>query len=130
MKTARIPRRGAFQPLNKCIDGESIEVKIRRIVDEKEPITDGAPIIFTDAKDGVRPEFNPRTDRWEIAIDAMDKVSNYQLSKYTQSLETPKKEEKQAYPFGEKENHPYKIWLSECKNQIENAKRYKRKELL
>ena len=97
MKTARIPRRGAFQPLNKCVDGESIEVKIRRIVDEKEPITDGAPIIFTDAKDGVRPEFNPRTDRWEIAIDAMDKVSNYQLSKYTQSLETPKKEEKQAY---------------------------------
>ena len=56
MKTARIPRRGAFQPLNKCIDGESIEVKIRRIVDEKEPITDGAPIIFTDAKDGVLPE--------------------------------------------------------------------------
>ena len=84
MKTAKIPRRGAFQPLNKCVDGENIEVKIRRIVDEKEPITDGAPIIFTDAKDGVRPEFNPRTDRWEIAIDAMDKVSNYQLSKYTQ----------------------------------------------
>ena len=26
----------------------------------------------------------------------MDKVSNYQLSKYTQSLETPKKEGKQA----------------------------------
>jgi len=96
MKTARIPRRGIFQELNKCIEGESIEVKIKRIVDEKEPITDGAPIIFTDAKDGVRPEFNPRTDRWEIAIDAMDKVSNYQLSKYTQSLETPKKEEKQA----------------------------------
>ena len=96
MKTARIPRRGIFQELNKCIEGESIEVKIKRIVDEKEPITDGAPIIFTEAKDGVRPEFNPRTDRWEIAIDAMDKVSNYQLSKYTQSLETPKKEEKQA----------------------------------
>ena len=96
MKTARIPRRGIFQELNKCIEGESIEVKIKRIVDEKEPITDGAPIIFTEAKDGVRPEFNPRTDRWEIAIDAMDKVSNYQLSKYTQSLEAPKKEEKQA----------------------------------
>uniref|UniRef100_A0AAU8ATV3 Phage protein n=1 Tax=Dulem virus 214 TaxID=3145691 RepID=A0AAU8ATV3_9VIRU len=96
MKTAKIPRRGIFQELNKCIEGESIEIKIKRIVDEKEPITDGAPIIFTEAKDGVRPEFNPRTDRWEIAIDAMDKVSNYQLSKYTQSLETPKKEEKQA----------------------------------
>ena len=96
MKTARIPKRGIFQELNKCIEGESIEVKIKRIVDEKEPITDGAPIIFTDAKDGVRPEFNPRTDRWEIAIDAMDKVSNYQLSKYTQSLETPRKEEKSA----------------------------------
>lgn len=92
MKKTRIPRRGIFQELNKCIEGESIEVKIKRIVDEKEPITDGAPIIFTEAKDGVRPEFNPRTDRWEIAIDAMDKVSNYQLSKYTQSLETPKKD--------------------------------------
>ena len=41
-----------------------------------------------------------------------------------------KKKLREAYPFGEKENHPYKIWLSECKNQIENAKRYKRKELL
>ena len=77
MKTARIPRRGIFQELNKCVEGESIEMKIKRIVDEKEPITDGAPIIFTDAKDGVRPEFNPRTDRWEIAIDAMDKVSKF-----------------------------------------------------
>ena len=77
-------------------EGEYIEEKVRRITENGEPIEDGAPIIFTDAKDGVRPEFNPRTDRWEIAIDAMDKVSNYQLSKYTQSLETPRKEEKSA----------------------------------
>ena len=94
-----------------CFTGESIETKVRRILDEKEPITDGAPIIFTDIKDGVRPEFNPRTDRWEIAIDAMDKVSNYQLSKYTQSLETPKKEEKQA-------DYKDKIGRASCRERV------------
>ena len=40
----------------------------------KEPITDGAPIIFTEKKDGVRPEYNIRTDRWDIALDAMNKI--------------------------------------------------------
>lgn len=63
-------------------EGESIEQKVKRIVDEQEPIGDGAPIIYTELKDGVRPEFNIRTDKWQIAIDAMDKVSNYEASKY------------------------------------------------
>ena len=57
-----------------CFEGEQIEEKVRRIVNNNEPITDGAPIIFTEKKDGVRPEYNVRTDRWDIALDAMNKI--------------------------------------------------------
>lgn len=69
------------------LEGEPIEDKIRRILDENEPITDGAPVIYTDKKDGVRPEFNIRADKWDIAIQAMDKVSNYEASKYLKNGE-------------------------------------------
>ena len=57
-----------------CFEGEQIEEKVRRIVNNNEPIADGAPIIFTEKKDGVRPEYDVRTDRWDIALDAMNKI--------------------------------------------------------
>ena len=56
-------------------EGEFIEEKVARVVENKEPIEDGAPIIYTERKDGVIPEFNIRIDRWEIAIEAMNNVS-------------------------------------------------------
>ncbi len=56
------------------VEGETIEQKIERIVDNKEPITDGAPEIYTARKEGVNSAYNIRTDRWEIATDGMDKV--------------------------------------------------------
>lgn len=61
--------------------GETIEAKVRRIVNNKEPITDGAPLLYTDRKDGVNPDMNPRTDRWEHAIEAMDKVTKSHRAK-------------------------------------------------
>lgn len=57
------------------VEGESIEQKIERITANKEPIKDGAPEIFTERKDGVIAAYNIRTDRWEIAAEAMDKVA-------------------------------------------------------
>ena len=32
--------------INQSVEGETIEMKVRRIVDSKEPITDGAPLIY------------------------------------------------------------------------------------
>jgi hypothetical protein len=61
--------------------GERIEQKIQRIVNNKEPITDGAPIIYTERKNGVEPQYNIKTDRWEIALDAMDAVSRSHTAK-------------------------------------------------
>jgi hypothetical protein len=57
------------------LEGEPIEIKIERIVNNKEPISDGAPSIFTERKDGVVSAYNIRTDRFEIAAEAMDKVA-------------------------------------------------------
>jgi len=61
--------------------GESIEKKVERILGNKEPIKDGAPIIYTERKDGVLPSYNIKTDRWEVAVDAMDKVTKSHLAK-------------------------------------------------
>lgn len=62
-------------------EGESIETKVRRITENNEPITDGAPIIYTNRDDGVLPAYNIRTDRWEIAQAAMDAVNQANLAK-------------------------------------------------
>lgn len=74
-------------------EGESILTKVRRILDENEPLTDGAPLIYTKRADGVRPEFDIRTDKWQVAIDAMDRVNAYKLSNYTKNGRNPEMEE-------------------------------------
>lgn len=62
-------------------EGERIETKVARIVENNEPITDGAPIIYTNREDGVLPAYNIRTDRWDIAQQAMDAVNQANLAK-------------------------------------------------
>ena len=54
--------------------GETIETKVERVTANNEPITDGAEIVYTEKKNGVMPEYNVRTDKWEIAQKAMDSV--------------------------------------------------------
>lgn len=67
--------------LNESIEGESIELKVQRIVENSEPISDGAPMIFTDRRDGVLPAYDIRTDRFELAIDGMDYVAKSNLAR-------------------------------------------------
>ena len=65
-------------------EGESIETKVARITLTKEPITDTAPIIYTEKKDGVLPAYNIRTDRFDLAIDACDKIESARIAKKNQ----------------------------------------------
>ena len=74
-------------------EGENIITKVRRILDENEPLTDGAPLIYTPKEDGVKPEFDIRTDKWQIAINAMDRVNAYKLSDYTKNGRNPEMKE-------------------------------------
>lgn len=73
------------------LEGEPIESKIERIMQNKEPIKDGAPEIYTERKDGVIAAYNIKTDRFEIACEAMDKVTG---SIQAKREEKPKVEEK------------------------------------
>lgn len=73
-------------------EGETIETKCARIMLANEPITDGAPLIFTEKKDGVLPELNIRTDRFEIANNAMDAVNRTKIAMSKQYQNGEKKE--------------------------------------
>lgn len=74
-------------------EGETIETKCARIMLANEPITDGAPLIFTEKKEGILPQFDIRTDRFEIANEAMDAVNKTKIamSKQYQSEDTEEK---------------------------------------
>ena len=78
-------------------EGETLIKKIQRILDENEPLTDGAPMIYTPKQEGVRPECNVRTDKWDIAMKAMDRVNSYKVTEYLKEgkTEEPNKQEKQ-----------------------------------
>ena len=76
MKTAR-DRKGCIDDPNLTYEAEPREVKLRKIISgEASNMEDGVfPTIYTEKKDGVRPEYDIRTDRFEVAIDAMDKIN-------------------------------------------------------
>lgn len=76
MKTAR-SRKGCIDDPNLTYQAEPREVKLRKIINgEANNMEDGVfPTIYTEKKDGVQPEFDIRTDRFEIAIDAIDKIN-------------------------------------------------------
>ena len=52
---------------------------------QEEPIKDQVPLIYTERGTGVNPEYNIRTDRFMIAMEAMGKISNYKTSEYLRS---------------------------------------------
>lgn len=78
--------------------GETLIKKIQRILDENEPLKDGAPMIYTPKQAGVRDDCNVRTDKWALAMNAMDRVNNYKLSEYLKNGEAnvPKASESQT----------------------------------
>lgn len=60
---------------NESYEGETIEAKIRRMLLNKEPIKDpGTMLQYSDRADGVLPEYDIRTDKWENAVELADKV--------------------------------------------------------
>lgn len=61
--------------------GESIEEKMRRVTEVGEPIDNAMPMVYTELKDGVLPEYDYRTDRWDIAQKAMDIVNKQNYAK-------------------------------------------------
>jgi len=84
--------------VNESLEGETLETKMERVTTNKEPIKDGAPLIYTERKDGVQPGYNIRTDRFEIAVEAMDKVTSSNLAKrdYKPNMEIVKNDKDES----------------------------------
>lgn len=68
-----------------------MEMKVRRIMESDEPITDSAPLIYSERRDGVDPWTDVRTDRFDLALDHTNAVTQKQLLK-RQELLKPKEE--------------------------------------
>ena len=65
---------------NESREGERIEEKIERILNNKEPIKDTAPQVYTDRKDGVQAEYDIRTDKFELMAENADKIAESRLA--------------------------------------------------
>ena len=100
MKTAK-SRRGYINDPNLTYQAEPREVKLRKIINgEANNMEDGVfPTIYTEKKDGVQPEFDIRTDRFEVAIDAIDKINQSAANQIAKS----KGETEAAKDFGTEE---------------------------
>lgn len=71
---------------NTAREGETIERKMERIIANKEAISDGIKPIYTERKHGVLPEHDIRTDRFEVAVEAMDKVHRSSQARREENL--------------------------------------------
>ena len=74
-------------------EGKTIEQRCREMVETGEPIKDTSPLIYTPKEKGVRPEYNVRADKWEIAQEAMNAVNRERIAKGQQPPSESKKEE-------------------------------------
>lgn len=99
MKRTKVKNIGHLESVE-IYEGEYLEQKIERIVNNSEPIKDGAPAIYTEKKDGVLPAFNIRTDRWDIAYGAMEKLEKAKMAK------SKEKADMKIEKTGESENTP------------------------
>lgn len=73
--------------VNDSVEGETIEQKMERILNNEGGIEDGAPLIYSEREDDVLPEYNPRTDKWDIAIDATSNATEQKLAQRAERLE-------------------------------------------
>ena len=99
MKTTT-KRKGCINDPNLTYQAEPREVKLRKIINgESSSMEDGVfPIIYTEKKDGVQPEYDIRTDRFEVAIEAIDKINQITANQIAKN----KGETEAAKDFGTK----------------------------
>ena len=71
----------------KLVEGESIETRVRKMVDSGEPITDTAPLIYTEKKDGIISDYDIRSDKFDVALEALDTLGKTSIAKNNRAAE-------------------------------------------
>lgn len=74
---------------NDSYEAEPLEVKLRRATEQKTPIESVAPMIYTEKSKGVIPEYDIRTDRFELAQAAMEKLNTVKFSEVAKNEAIP-----------------------------------------
>ena len=74
-KFRKIKSNNEYLKTTKSFEGQSLEEKVFNAVNSKAPIEAVAPMVYTERKDGILPETNIRTDKWEVAQEAMTVIS-------------------------------------------------------
>ena len=64
----------------------SLERQLEKVVAGKEPIDSSSPLIYTERKHGVLPQYNIRTDRFDLALEAMGIVDKSYKAKREERL--------------------------------------------
>lgn len=80
------PQKDTVLTMDDSYEGITIEDMVRRLVDQKEPIENTSPLIYTERKEGVLPEYNIRSDKWDLAIDRMTAISISNTLKREESI--------------------------------------------
>lgn len=76
---------------NQSYVAEPLEIQLARAMSAEEPIKMGSPITYTEEQDGVVAATDIRTDRFEIAQEATNKIAKMEKSKRLKTQETPEK---------------------------------------
>lgn len=72
-------------------EGETIEQKIERMLNNKEPITgDGNERMFQTRAEGIDPITDIRSDRFDMALDMTDKIAADKLAKRQKLMDEAK----------------------------------------
>ncbi|AXH77590.1 MAG: hypothetical protein [Microviridae sp.] len=74
-------------------EGERLEIKISRMLEDNEPITEISERIYGSREEGVIPSTNIRSDRWDAAVDAMDAANQSKIARREAKREKPTKDE-------------------------------------
>lgn len=59
---------------NNSYEAEPLERQLERKIQNKEPLSGDSPMIYTERREGVLPSYDIRTDRFEVALDATNKI--------------------------------------------------------
>lgn len=78
-KKNKVMKKGIIYPTTQISvkltkQAESIEEMLRRVRNSKEPIQANAKVNYTERADGVLPMYDIRTDRFDYAMQAADRV--------------------------------------------------------
>ena len=90
MKRVNVPTKSAIRTTD-AYECDRLELKLRRLIESKEPIDENVtvPLVYTERKEGVLPAYDIRTDRFDLAIMAMDAANKMRDAKRWQETDAP-----------------------------------------